>query len=747
MGTGNMEFDNVQLDVEFSQASERDNITSRENIALSFGKLSTWFEALVPEGGSSGQILGWKSSGKAEWINSPASMDEKVKVDKFVSTTQTDYLLTGAVASMATTAGHLVVDNADGVASARMRLQKGTTDTIGQSMIMLGNNIPSGTSKNMQGMILMYSSSDKYGKIVSESLTDNRTWTLPDKTGTIAMTSDITPVNNGKLTIKGGTTSVAEFTANQSGNTEISIIAGSNVTIEPDTGNSKITISSSDTKVTSAANHYTPSRDTSADKTASASGATAAWSIDVVKGVTLQTDGKGHVTAVAVTSGKIPANPNTDTKVTSADNHYAPATVSGQDKSASASGATAAWSIDVVKGVTLNTDGKGHVTGLSVTSGKIPANPVPSNNVTGNAAWTAADRILVTNAASGNVIKQSAYTIGATLNSGTTNQLAYYSGANAISATHDGTHTVDSLYFKTGTNAKSARQIILGMYGQTYGNDGATLISGTAGAFSYGDGGPQIDFNTSVSGSQAGALVFTDHDSAAYGASWHFVSNQPDWNVTSKRFHARTAISIGTTVPPVVSDSTATNYPENLYVVGTSKFTYSDFGQIHIVRTGSTWAAGIKFSNSNGLLGAIGMTGNVDTPLIRWAHDLSTAYTIIDTSLLNVTESTNLTLDGGTNAFGYVSGLTKTAWNFQQTDGTIIRQYYSGLWKTEIFMDYRTGQMSTRGKNNGTWQDWRIHLDSGNYTSYTVTKKRCFIEFTVDHEKYLYFIEGCLYLN
>jgi hypothetical protein len=64
-----------------------------------------------------------------------------------------------------------------------------------------------------------------------------------------------------------------------------------------------------------------------------------------------------------------------DTKVTSSANHYTPATASGQDKTASASGATAAWSIDVVKGVTLNTDGKGHVTGLSVTSGKIPANP------------------------------------------------------------------------------------------------------------------------------------------------------------------------------------------------------------------------------------------------------------------------------------------------------------------------------------------------------------------------------------
>ena len=75
---------------------------------------------------------------------------------------------------------------------------------------------------------------------------------------------------------------------------------------------------------------------------------------------------------------------DTDTKVTSSANHYTPATASGSDISKSASGATAEWGIDVVKGVTLNTDGKGHVTGISVTPGKIPPNPVPSNNVTGS---------------------------------------------------------------------------------------------------------------------------------------------------------------------------------------------------------------------------------------------------------------------------------------------------------------------------------------------------------------------------
>ena len=71
-----------------------------------------------------------------------------------------------------------------------------------------------------------------------------------------------------------------------------------------------------DTKVTSAVNHYTPAADASSELSAAASGATAAWSIDVVKAVKLQRDAKGHVVGVSVTSGKLPANPNIDTKVT-----------------------------------------------------------------------------------------------------------------------------------------------------------------------------------------------------------------------------------------------------------------------------------------------------------------------------------------------------------------------------------------------------------------------------------------------
>jgi len=136
-----------------------------------------------------------------------------------------------------------------------------------------------------------------------------------------------------------------------------------------------------DVSVADASHHYTPSTASGSDKSASASGASAAWSIDVVKGVTLNTDGKGHVTGISVTSGKIPANPNTDTKVTSVDNHYAPAEDSGSAIPATGGSATqlptssSGSLIQVVTG--LKRDAKGHVVG--VTSAGLWS---PDNNTT-----------------------------------------------------------------------------------------------------------------------------------------------------------------------------------------------------------------------------------------------------------------------------------------------------------------------------------------------------------------------------
>lgn len=148
------------------------------------------------------------------------------------------------------------------------------------------------------------------------------------------------------------------------------------------------------------------------------------------------------------------------------------------------------------------------------------------------------------------------YSLNATVKAGVSNRIAFYSGNNEISS-------ASSLKYYTTTNNKKAIQTILRIWGSTYGNDINTTISGKASSLSWNDGGPQIQFSTSETGAKDGALIFTDHDSAGIGASFHFVSNQSEWSVVSKRFVAKTSVIIGQ------ENHTANNQGYNLYVNGT----------------------------------------------------------------------------------------------------------------------------------------------------------------------------------
>lgn len=68
-------------------------------------------------------------------------------------------------------------------------------------------------------------------------------------------------------------------------------------------------------------------------------------------------------------------NPNTDTKVTSVDNHYSPTANSGAELTAALSGTAGAYAKDteytVLTGVKAQRDAKGHVTGITYTAQKI----------------------------------------------------------------------------------------------------------------------------------------------------------------------------------------------------------------------------------------------------------------------------------------------------------------------------------------------------------------------------------------
>ena len=70
--------------------------------------------------------------------------------------------------------------------------------------------------------------------------------------------------------------------------------------------------------------HYTPAEDASSQIGANAAGGADAWDFNVVTGLTLKRDSKGHVVGVSVASKKVPANPNTDHQ-TDKEGHYIPA--------------------------------------------------------------------------------------------------------------------------------------------------------------------------------------------------------------------------------------------------------------------------------------------------------------------------------------------------------------------------------------------------------------------------------------
>ena len=66
----------------------------------------------------------------------------------------------------------------------------GTTSAVGSAKLTLGNSTASGTANNKQGQLILYGST-AYAHTISGAPTAARSLTLPDKAGTIALTSDI----------------------------------------------------------------------------------------------------------------------------------------------------------------------------------------------------------------------------------------------------------------------------------------------------------------------------------------------------------------------------------------------------------------------------------------------------------------------------------------------------------------------------------------------------------------------------
>ena len=176
--------------------------------------------------------------------------------------------------------------------------------------------------------------------------------------------------------------------------------------------------------------HYSPAVDNNADISATIRTGTETWNTPVVNGITLKTDGKGHITGINASTVNIPAQPRigdgifkiqangasevdtlfnaniarntiglnflngTDTEVVvtgsnrttpatvqinctsnNETNHYSPNANTNATLYETASSSTdATWGLtSFVTGISVNRDSKGHIVGISLESAKLPA--------------------------------------------------------------------------------------------------------------------------------------------------------------------------------------------------------------------------------------------------------------------------------------------------------------------------------------------------------------------------------------
>jgi hypothetical protein len=68
----------------------------------------------------------------------------------------------------------------------------------------------------------------------------------------------------------------------------------------------------------------------------------------------------------------------------------------------------------------------------------------------------------------------------------------------------------------------------------------------------------------------------------------------------------------------------------------------------------------------------------------------------------------------------YSAGVSNFSGN--ATDGALYSQAYSSSWQHQIAGDYRSGQIALRGKNDGSWREWRTVLDSQNYATWAIAR-------------------------
>lgn len=203
-------------------------------------------------------------------------------------------------------------------------------------------------------------------------------------------------------------------------------------------------------------------------------------------------DKYGRVTAASTTTVKLPASGNTDTKVTSAANHYDPTTQTTSAFTSTASGSTLSFGGAVVTG--FETDGKGHITKAITTN--LPSNPNSDTKVKQSTSSSNAELPLLvgtTATPTSGTAYEAYYNTGVTMNPSTKTLTADYLKGNGSGLTNLNASNISS-----GTLAKAR----IGAHSHAFTSAGTVSSTFTGTAHKHTFTGTAASHNHSFTGTE-----------------------------------------------------------------------------------------------------------------------------------------------------------------------------------------------------------------------------------------------------
>lgn len=126
-----------------------------------------------------GTTAGWEKIG-----------DTEIDLSNYYTKTEADTLLNGKVSKTGDTmTGSLEINSASANVLRVVRTHSGTA--VNATQVIVGNNIADGNVGATYGNLILYGDGTRYGQLQARNLTASRTFQLPNKSGTVALTDDI----------------------------------------------------------------------------------------------------------------------------------------------------------------------------------------------------------------------------------------------------------------------------------------------------------------------------------------------------------------------------------------------------------------------------------------------------------------------------------------------------------------------------------------------------------------------------